>query len=152
MNNQEEQLNTLLLVTFTLGEGVFGIDSDRVQEVVKVSSLTPVHHAPEYVLGIRNLRGRVVTVLDLRVRLDLGVSPRMPDNRVLIVDWKGEPIGLLVDSIADTISVAADEIESTPHNLHSVQQTNLQGVSRQGERLVAILNIDAVLQVSEQDD
>ena len=144
--------NNLLLVTFSLGEGAFGINADLVQEVVKVSALTPVHHAPEYVLGIRNLRGRVVTVLDLRTRLDLGISTRAPENRVLIIDWQGEPIGLLVDRIADTISLAPDKIESTPHNLHSVQQANLLGVTRQGDRLVAILNIDTVLQVSEQSE
>ncbi len=152
----DEQLEVhgqnLLLVTFSLGEGVFGINADLVQEVVKVSALTPVHHAPEYVLGIRNLRGRVVTVLDLRSRLDLGTSPSAPENRVLIIDWHGEPIGLLVDRIADTISLAADAIEDPPHNLHSVQQASLRGVTRQGERLVAILDINTVLQVSEQSE
>lgn len=148
----ETQENNPLLVTFLLGDGAFGINADLVQEVVKVSALTPVHHAPEYVLGIRNLRGRVVTVLDLRMRLDLGVSTRASENRVLIIDWQGEPIGLLVDKIADTISVASDEIETTPQNLHSVQQKNLIGVTRQGDRLVAVLNIDVVLQVSEMSE
>lgn len=148
----EVQEKNLLLVTFSLGDGVFGIDADLIQEVVKVSALTPVHHAPEYVLGIRNLRGRVVTVLDLSTRLDLGMSSGALENRVLIIDWQGEPIGLLVDQIADTVSVAADEIESTPHNLHSLQQACLIGVTRQGDRLVAILNIDTVLQVSDQSE
>lgn len=153
MDKQSDtQENNLLLVTFTLGDGAFSINADLVQEVVKVSALTPVHHAPEYVLGIRNLRGRVVTVLDLRTRLELGRSPDAPENRVLIIDCQGEPIGLLVDRIADTISVAPEEIESTPNNLHSVQQGNLLGVTRQGERLVAILNIDTVLQVNEQSE
>lgn len=150
-NQQVEPVDDLLLVTFTLGEGLFGIDADLVQEAVKVSVLTPVHHAPAYVLGIRNLRGRVVSVFDLRVRLGLGSSARSAENRVLIIDWQGEPIGLLVDRVEDTFSVAPQDIEAPPQNLHAVQQANLVGVSRQGGRLVAILAIAAVLGVEAGD-
>src|SRR3954447_8460328 len=75
----------LLTATFHLGdgEGVFGIDATLIQEVVMVGELTPVRHAPEYVAGIRNLRGRIITVIDLCVRLDLGNVEVGPESRIL---------------------------------------------------------------------
>ena len=68
-----------------------------------VGELTPVRHAPDYVAGIRNLRGRIITVIDLCVRLGLGAVEIGPESRILIADWKGEPVGLLVDRVADAI-------------------------------------------------
>ena len=69
------------------------IDATLIQEVVMVGELTPVRHAPDYVAGIRNLRGRIITVIDLCVRLGLGSVEIGPESRILIADWKGEPVG-----------------------------------------------------------
>jgi len=141
MKTEEDQL----IATFRLGEGTFGIDTALIQEVVMTGDLTPVRHAPGYVAGIRNLRGRIITVIDLRVRLGLGCVAHDPGNRILIVDWKGEPVGVLVDRVADTVTVGADALQATPPNLHGVQMQNLLGVFRSGERLVALLDPVPVL-------
>lgn len=137
----------LLIATFQLGgdDGFFGIDATLIQEVVMVGELTPVRHALEYVAGIRNLRGRIITVIDLCVRLGLGCVEIGPESRVLIADWKGEPVGLLVDRVADAIAVPAGELEPAPPNLHGIQMQKLRGVFRSGERLVALLDLCAVL-------
>jgi purine-binding chemotaxis protein CheW len=135
----------LLVATFRLGEGMFGIDTALIQEVVMTGDLTPVRHAPGYVAGIRNLRGRIITVIDLRVRLDLGCVECDPENRVLIVDWKGEPVGVLVDRVADTVPVGTGALRAVPPNLHGVQMQNLLGVFHSGEHLVALLNPVPVL-------
>ena len=135
----------LLVATFRLGEGTFGIDTALIQEVVMPGDLTPVRHAPSYVAGVRNLRGRIITVIDLRVRLELGCAACDPENRILIVDWKGEPVGVLVDQVADTIPVDTDALQPAPPNLHGVQMQNLLGVFRSGERLVALLDPVPVL-------
>src|SRR5208337_4889093 len=93
-----ETAEDLLISTFQLGDddGVFGIDATLIEEVVMVGELTPVRHAPAYVAGIRNLRGRIITVIDLCVRLGLGAVKIGPECRILIADWRGEPVGLLV--------------------------------------------------------
>ena len=142
--------DTLLVATFLLGKAAFGIGAAQVQEVVKVGDITPVHHAPSHVVGIRNLRGRIVTVIDLKVRLEMGSVDGSADNRVLIVDWLGEPIGLLVDSVSDTISVNPKEIGPPPPNVHGIQSRNLRGVCRSAERLVALLDPGTVLQIEER--
>jgi purine-binding chemotaxis protein CheW len=137
----------LLIATFRLGgdDGLFGIDATLVQEVVMVGELTPVRHAPAYVAGVRNLRGRIITVIDLCVRLGLGVVSIGPESRILIADWKGEPVGLLVDQVGDAIEIQAADLEPSPPNLHGVQMQKLLGVFRNGERLAALLDLAVVL-------
>ena len=67
----------LLLATFLLGNGTFGVDARQIQEVARVGEVTPVHHAPACIVGIRNLRGHIVTVLDLRALLEARASPNL---------------------------------------------------------------------------
>jgi purine-binding chemotaxis protein CheW len=140
----------LLIATFQLGAGVFGIDTTLIQEVVMVGELTPVRDAPDYVAGIRNLRGRIITVIDLCVRLGLGCVEVGPESRILIADWKGESLGLLVDRVADAISVSADKLDPAPPNLHGVQMQKLRGVFRSGERLAALLDLATVLSADDR--
>jgi purine-binding chemotaxis protein CheW len=142
----------LLTATFQLGgnEGIFGIAATLIQEVVMVGELTPVRHAPDYVAGIRNLRGRIITVIDLCVRLGLGAVVVAPESRILIADWKGEPVGLLVDQVADAIAIKPGGLDPAPPNLHGVQMQKLRGVFRSGERLAALLDLSAVLDTDDR--
>jgi purine-binding chemotaxis protein CheW len=142
-----ETKEDLLIATFQLGgdDGLFGIDATLIQEVVMVGEITPVRHASDFVAGIRNLRGKIITVIDLCVRLGLGSVEIGPDSRILIADWKGEPVGLLVDRVEDAIAVEPGGLESAPPNLHGLQMQKLLGVFRSGQRLVAMLNLAAVL-------
>ena len=138
----------LLAATFMLGQATFGVDTAQIQEVVRLGNLTPVRHAPDYVVGIRNLRGRIVTVIDLRTRLELGRVNPGPESRILIVEAQGEPIGLLVDQVADTIDVNPADIHPAPSNVNGVQSRHLRGVCRHGARLVALLDLTAILQTA----
>lgn len=152
MNNPQQSLTQdgQLVATFFLGQARFGLDAQHVQEVAKVGDLTPVHHAPPEVVGIRNLRGRIVTVLDLRTRLEIGRVDRTPSNRILIVDALGEPVGLLVDTVGDTITVRPEEMVPPPPNLHGVQTRVLRGVCQPPGGLVALIDIAALLQSDER--
>lgn len=149
-NNKQNAGTELLVATFLLGAGTFGLDTALIQEVVVMGEVTPVHHAPSYVAGIRNLRGRIVTVIDLRIRLGLSPIETSPDSRILIAEWKGEPVGLLVDGVEDTIEVGAGDLLPPPSNVHGVQMRRLLGVFRSGERLAALLNPVAVLDPDER--
>jgi purine-binding chemotaxis protein CheW len=135
----------LLLASFYLGDALFAIDARQVQEVVKMGEITRVHHAPTDLVGIRNLRGRIVTVIDLRIRLALGRVKTTSESRVLIVETQGEPVGLLVDRVADMVTMSSANIQPAPSNVNGVQGRNLQGVCRNGGRLIALLNLATVL-------
>jgi purine-binding chemotaxis protein CheW len=137
---EEKKLDEL--ATFYLGDTLLGIDALRVQEIIKDIGITPVHQANPYILGIINLRGRIVTVVDLKKKLDL---PGSEATRVIIVDWDGEYVGFLVDSVSDIIHVANDAIGPPPSNMNEVLGGFLKGVYNTSRGLVALLDTDRVL-------
>jgi purine-binding chemotaxis protein CheW len=146
----EQEEGTTLISTFHLGDALFGIDALEVQEVVPLSKLTLVHHANEYISGIINLRGQIVTVLNLASKLDIERSTEQPARHILIVTWRGEHIGLLVDSVADVVPAEMERLAPSPANVSAVQQKFIKGVCQADRRLVAVLNLDAVL--GEEND
>jgi purine-binding chemotaxis protein CheW len=121
------------------------MDTAQVQEVVRVGGITPVHHAPGFVLGVMNLRGRIVTVIDLGVRLQLDRTEIGEDSRIFIVDWQGEQVGLLVDHVADAIPVDRTDLKPAPENVRSIQGRQFKGIFQVDGQLVALLDMEAVL-------
>jgi purine-binding chemotaxis protein CheW len=144
------QDTSLLLATVILGEAVFGIDTTRIQEVVVPGHITAVHRAPAYVAGIRNLRGQIVTVIDLRTCLGLGQVVMGPETRLLIVQWHNEPVGLLVDGVVDSLSLPADALSPVPSSFQSSALHAVTGVYQDIGTLVSVLDLDRVLPPGEQ--
>ncbi len=147
----DEEDEELLIAAFMLGDATFGVNARLVQEVVRVGEITCVHHAQAEVVGIRNLRGRIVTVVDLAVRLALGCATLGPDARLLIMEWQGEPIGFLVDVVTDAIAVIEDRIAPPPASIDPALRRNLRGIWREGDRLIALLNPPALFQWDDAD-
>jgi purine-binding chemotaxis protein CheW len=147
----QEATQTQLLATFHVKNTLCGIDAMKVQEVVRLSEVTPVHHAPKRIVGIINLRGRIVTVIDLGVALDVGTLERTDSSRAYIVEWNGEYVGLLADSASDVVPITADQVGPPPANIHGVQGRYFQGVCQNEDRLIAILNVDLVLGDQDND-
>ncbi len=131
--------------TFWIGEALCGVDIRCVQEINRQVDATPVPLSPPYVLGVMNLRGRVVTVVDLAAKLGLGSTRFTDETRNVIVQSQGEPVGLLVDRIADVVDVDPETVAPAPANLGGIRGTAFQGVLRTDGALVGILDVDAVL-------
>lgn len=136
---------SLLISSFYLADTLFGIDTLRVQEAIKVADITAVPHAQEYVLGVINLRGRIVTIIDLRKKLDFGASRVTDDSRLVIVAWEDEHVGFLVDRIADVIAIEPTAVSPPPSNVKGVQGRFFEGVHHGEEGLLVMLKVDAVL-------
>jgi purine-binding chemotaxis protein CheW len=134
-----------LVSTFYLGEALFGIDTLDVQEVITLSNLTRVHHAPSYISGIINLRGQIVTVIDLAAKLGLEINTDTPPQQILIVSCQGEHVGLLVDRVADVEEADLDNLSPPPANIKLNLQKFLRGVCRVDTRQVSILDVNLVL-------
>lgn len=148
--SQDNILDSVFLVTaFTLGEAAFGIEARLVQEVVRPGEVTPVHGAPSDVVGIRNLRGRIVTVLDGAAHLGLGAVETGPDNRILIMEREGEPYGLLVDAVTDALALDRGRLDSPPSSMDPIIREHLCGVWREEGRLTAILDPEALFRSEE---
>lgn len=134
------------LATFYVGQALCGLDIHSIQEVNKVTDVTRVPQAPEYVKGILNLRGQIITVLDIAEKLGLGNTEEDRHNRIVIVHDKGEAVGLLVSRMGDVMTTDRTRIEPTPANIGSAQSAAFEGVIKGEEALVGILNLDRVLE------
>ena len=135
----------VLAITFLVSGSLFGMETSQVQEVVRFTAITPVHHAASCVVGVMNLRGHISTVVDLSARLGLGQAASTGERRIIIVEWMGERIGLVVDEMQDVLAVDRGSIGPAPENVRSAQSHRMTGVFRSGDRIVAMLDLDKVL-------
>lgn len=132
-------------VTFWLADETYGINVMQVQEVLRMTDVAPVPGAPYFVLGIINLRGNVVTVIDLRTRLNLPCSELTEQSRILIVETHEMALGLLVDSIAEVVNLQNDEIDSSPTAGNEEGGRYIQGIYSTDERLIILIEIDKLI-------
>lgn len=133
-----------LVTCFNLCRGVFGINAQLVQEVIKVGELTQVYGAPDEVVGIRNLRGRIVTVIDTAAHLGIGRVEMDGETRLLIMEHQQEYYGFLVDSVIEAITLQHDQIEPVPSSLDPALRSRLLGVWREDDKLTALLDPDVL--------
>jgi purine-binding chemotaxis protein CheW len=141
--------NVKELSTFYIGDALCGMDILKIQEINKSLEMTSVPQAPEYVRGILNLRGQIVTVIDLGKKLGLSSTKMGHETRNIIVDSNSEYIGLLVDKIGDVERTEWNEIEPPPANIGGVKGKYFEGVFKTEGVLVGILNVEEVLREQE---
>ena len=139
-------------VTFMLAGEKYGINVMQVREVLRDIEIAPVPGAPDYVLGIINLRGNVVTVVDTRSRFGLPSGETNTESRIIIIENNEQTLGLLVDSIAEVADIFKSQIELTPNVGNDDSSKYIQGVhSRDGELLI-LVSVDKVLNDEEWAD
>jgi purine-binding chemotaxis protein CheW len=136
---------TVELATFYVGDALCGMDILKVQEINKLLEMTIVPQAPEYVMGIVNLRGQIVTVIDLGKKLSLSSTELTDMTRNIIVNSKGEHIGLLVERISDVVQANWEKVEAPPANIGGVQGKFFKGVFKTENSLIGILDVEEVL-------
>jgi purine-binding chemotaxis protein CheW len=139
-------LKTVDLATFYVRGSAYGIDLLKIQEINKLTSVTPVPGAPHYVRGILNLRGRIITVIDLSLKLGLSQTRLRETGRNIIVRSSGEQIGLLVEKISEVIRIDVEAVDEPPANMNGIQGDYFHGVIKTADRLVGILDIEKVLE------
>ena len=129
------------LVCFRVGRETYGVDIFVVREIVKAQEITTVPGASDYVLGIINLRGKIISVVDLAQRLGLGESKIDRGSRILVVDLDGFTVGFLVDAATEVLKLSPEAVEAAPEELKgSIHDDYLEGVGKLKDRLVIILN------------
>lgn len=139
------------LVTFHLEDETYGINVMHVQEVLRVTEIAPVPGAPPYVLGIINLRGNVVTVIDTRSRF--GLPPRDIDeaSRIVIIESENQVVGILVDSVAEVVELRGSEIDSAPNVGNEDSSKFIQGVATRDNNLLIVVDLNKLLSEEEWD-
>ena len=135
-------------VTAIVADQLFGIPIERVHDVFPISQLTPVPLAPPEVAGLLNLRGRIVTAIDVRRRLGLPAAPRAGQTMAIGIEAGPESFGLIVDRIGEIVAPTASSLEEIPVHLDRAWAELSRGVHLVDGGLLVIMNIDAVLDVS----
>jgi purine-binding chemotaxis protein CheW len=132
------------LVSFHLGEELFGIDILRVQEINRMVDITRVPQAPTYCEGVINLRGKVIPVIDLRIKFDLPVAERDKNTRIVVCDVDGGIVGMLVDAVDEVLRIPGTTIEPAPSVVTSIHSEYIQGVAKLDGRLLIFLDIAGI--------
>jgi len=132
-------------VTFYLDNEKYGIKVMQVQEVLRVSEIAPVPGAPDYVLGIINLRGNVVTVIDTRKRFGLSENELSDDTRIVIIEAENQVVGILVDSVAEVVDLLATDVETAPNVGNDESSKYIQGVCSLENELLILIDVFKLL-------
>lgn len=134
------------IVALRCGPATFGISIDRVREIVMVPEITPVPESGEFIRGIVNLRGRILPVLDLGLRLGLGPGPRDGSGRILVVEQDPRhPLGLLVDEASEVLRIPENLVGPPPELAAGTASGAIKGVARLEDRLILLLDLGRVL-------
>ncbi|HUB78739.1 MAG TPA: chemotaxis protein CheW [Bryobacteraceae bacterium] len=136
---------TVLLATFFVRDALCALDAAGIQEVIRLGPLTPVRHASPDVAGILNLRGKIVTILDLGLRLGFPKAVPRVDSRIFIMEDRNEFVGLLVDRVDEVVEVGREQWQAPPANVRGMQGRFFQGLYRTGGRAITVLEPGAVL-------
>ncbi|ASU22708.1 chemotaxis protein CheW [Vibrio anguillarum] len=139
-------------VTFQLEEETYGINVMQVREVLRYTEIAPVPGAPDYVLGIINLRGNVVTVIDTRSRFGLMQGEITDNTRIIVIESERQVIGILVDSVAEVVYLRSSEIDTTPSVGTDESAKFIQGVSNRDGKLLILVDLNKLLTEDEWDE
>ena len=139
-------------VTFQLEEETYGINVMQVREVLRYTEIAPVPGAPDYVLGIINLRGNVVTVIDTRSRFGLMEGEVTDNTRIIVTESERQVIGILVDSVAEVVYLRSSEIDTTPSVGTDESAKFIQGVSNRDGKLLILVDLNKLLTDDEWDE
>ncbi|MCP5206570.1 MAG: chemotaxis protein CheW [Hahellaceae bacterium] len=142
----------LQYVTFRLDHETYGINVMQIQEVLRYTEIAPVPGAPDYVLGIINLRGNVVTVIDTRKRFGLLDADVSDHTRIVVIEVGGQVVGILVDSVAEVVYLRQSEVETAPNVGNEESARFIQGVCNKNGELIILVEFEKMLTDEEWAD
>lgn len=138
------------VISFRLGEEIYGVRIEHVKEILKPLQITPVPRAPDYLKGVTSLRGEIIPVFDLKKRLGLEAliqGQEKGKGRILIVSVRGEVMGALIDEIKGVVKLHREYIEPPPTIISGLEADFLEGVSRIDNHFIGLLNIEEVMKI-----
>jgi purine-binding chemotaxis protein CheW len=137
------------IVGFQVGRETYGVTITSLQEIVRVPEITAVPDAPDYMEGVINLRGKIVSVIDLRKRFGDKQARGTKRNRILVVEHKGRLCGLIVDSASEVLKIPASDVEPSTEVFHEGLNA-VTGLAKHRGRLIVLLDMDKLLELNAQ--
>ncbi len=135
-------------VIFELNESKFGVPVEQISQITKFDKVFPLPNAPDYVLGVINLRGKIISLIDLEKRLNLRTGPAELNEtkQILFVDLGFETVGMLIDKVVNLANISTDEVsEDLELITGQISMEYLKGAALQGEDIIIVLNLDMIL-------
>ena len=132
-------------LTFVLGNEEYGIEILKVREIIGIMEITPVPQTPDYVKGVINLRGKVIPVIDQRIKFSMPEVEQTQETCVIVVEVKESLIGILVDSVSEVLNIGREEIEATPQFGQDIDTQFIMGLGKTKGKLIILLDIEEVL-------
>jgi purine-binding chemotaxis protein CheW len=136
-------------LAFTLGGEEYGINILRVQEIRGYEPVTRIANAPDFIKGVVNLRGTIVPIVDMRIKLSLGAATYDQLTVVIILNIAGRVVGMVVDSVSDVTTLSAEQVKPAPDISTSFDSDFLIGLGTLGERMLILVDIDKLMSSSE---
>ncbi|MDE5681413.1 chemotaxis protein CheW [Taurinivorans muris] len=153
-NNKEPDNKILQLVSFKLGEEEFAVDILIVNDIIRLVPITPVPHAPHFIEGVINLRGRILPVVSFRKRFHMPEVEQTNQTRIIVMVWENQLVGFLVDSVSEVLRIPSNTVESAPPVIAGVGAEYIEGVGKIDDNLLILLNMNFLFsntQVSQLD-
>ena len=136
-------------LSFTLGNEHYGVDILKVQEIRGYDAVTRVPDAPDYIKGVINLRGTIVPVIDLRLKLRLDEARYDAFTVMIVLNVEDRVVGIVVDSVSDVIPLNAEQIRPTPEFGAAVDTRFISGIGTQDDRMLILLDIETLLDTAD---
>ena len=140
------------VVVLDLAGEAYGVEIGRVEEIIRMQSITRIPNGPAFVEGVTNLRGRVIPVLDLRKRFGLPASDPTRRSRIVVGELGEHTVGLVVDGVSEVLLVSSEAVELPSTLVTTADSAFLRGVAKLDERLILLLDLSRILSRSEQED
>jgi len=148
---QKESQELLQLVSFNLGSEEFGIDILKVQEIIRLISITKVPNSPEFIEGVINLRGRVIPVIALRIKLGMEKIEYSNSTRIIVVEINNNTVGFVVDGVSEVLRIPANITEAPPSMVAGVDSEYITAVGKLEDRLLILLDLEKILAINEHE-
>ncbi len=132
-------------LTFILGSEVYGIEILKVREIIKLMDITIVPQTPDYLKGVINLRGKVIPIVDLRLKFTMPEVEHTQETCIIVAEVNKTSIGIIVDSVSEVSNINSEEIEEAPHLGQDIDTDFILGLGKTKERIVILLDIALVL-------
>ena len=132
-------------LTFRLGDDEYGIDILRVQEIRSYESPTRIANAPSFIKGVVNLRGVIVPIVDLRLKLGCDSAEYDGFTVVIVLNVKGRVVGAVVDSVSDVLQLSKDAVKAAPEMSSSVDTSYITGIGNVGDRMLILMDIEGFM-------
>jgi purine-binding chemotaxis protein CheW len=137
------------IVGFRVGRETYGVSIATLHEIVRVPEITAVPDAPDYMEGVINLRGKIVSVIDLRKRFGENAIMSHRENRILVVEHNGRLSGLIVDSATEVLKIPASDVEGSPAGFEEGNLNCVSGLAKYGGRLIVLLDMTKLLEFTK---